>query len=62
MGRCLLIAEYFISVKHKNSENDKKSEDKIYPIYIATSHFESMEGPSKRMRKSQMDDTFGIIF
>ena len=49
MGRCLLIAEYFISVKNKDGNGKETSE--TYPIYIATSHFESLEGPSKRMRK-----------
>ena len=56
MGRALLIAEYFIQTKSKDSP-------KLYPIYIATSHFESMEAEKFVMnRKFQMKDTFAHIF
>jgi hypothetical protein len=37
MGRSLLIAEYYIQTK--NEENQKL----LYPVYIATSHFESLD-------------------
>lgn len=41
MGRALLIAEYFVCIKNK-ADNGVVHE-KLYPIYIATSHFESMD-------------------
>lgn len=57
MGRALLIAEFFIQVRHKLKESEETDElnlsmvdgayfiDKLYPFYVATSHFESLETP-----------------
>ena len=37
--------------------------DKLYPFYIATSHFESLELPAYRKnRQDQLHDTFNVIF
>ena len=60
MSRALLIAEYFIQVRHKLKENQETNDlnlsmvdgayfiDKLYPFYVATSHFESLETPQFR--------------
>ena len=68
MSRCLLIAEYYINVKQKppkgeeDEQSSKKLVDKLYPLYIATSHFESLSNRKFRaMRKAQCNDTFGVI-
>jgi hypothetical protein len=45
MGRALLIAEYFIQAKHKCPITGEE-EDRTFPLYIANSHFESLDGPS----------------
>ena len=60
MGRALLIAEYYIQTKAKNG---KETEDRLYPVYIATSHFESLNDPKyAEIRAVQMADTFNLIF
>ena len=60
MGRALLIAEYYIQTKAKNG---KETEDRLYPVYIATSHFESLNDPKyAEIRALQMADTFDLIF
>jgi hypothetical protein len=46
MGRALLIAEYYIQTKAKNGE---EKEDRLYPVYIATSHFESLSDEAYRL-------------
>lgn len=57
MCRAVLIAEYFIQVRHKLKEGQEVDElnlsmvdgayyiDKLYPFYVATSHFESLNMP-----------------
>jgi hypothetical protein len=45
MGRALLISEYYIQTKAKNQQ---EIEDRLYPLYIATSHFESLDGDKFR--------------
>ena len=56
MGRALLIAEFFIQTKNEDKP-------KLYPIYIATSHFESLNADAFiENRRSQLFDTFGAIF
>ena len=71
MSRALLIAEYFIKVKQKPGPDDwingvePEEEDwafKIHPIYIATSHFESMDNQiSVKNRVGQLHDTLDVI-
>jgi|TARA_B110000285_G_C14850375_1_gene479646 hypothetical protein len=61
MGRALLIAEYFIQAKHKDPITGEE-EDRTFPLYIANSHFESLDGPSILLRQDQMHDTFKVIF
>jgi len=64
MGRALLIAEYFIQVRQKVDESEKNKNaanlsmidgayymDKLYPFYISTSHFESLEVPAYRQNR-----------
>jgi hypothetical protein len=43
-GRALLIAEYYINVKQKikSEQNEILEVNKIFPLYVATSHFESL--------------------
>ena len=56
MGRALLIAEYFIQTKTPDNQ-------KLYPIYVATSHFESLDAEAfVENRRNQLFDTFGAIF
>lgn len=76
MSRALLIAEYFILVRQKISEVEKDNKnlnismidgeyfvDKLYPYYIATSHFESLEVPEfTKNRGDQLHDVFNVIF
>ena len=49
MSRGLLIAEYYINIKIKKRRQEKddgepKLIEKMFPIYVATSHFESLDG------------------
>ena len=78
MSRGLLIAEYYINIKikqPKKKSDQKKQEglyeeeeeqpeviEKMFPLYIATSHFESLDNPGFiKNRFTQMHDTFGVI-
>jgi endonuclease/exonuclease/phosphatase family metal-dependent hydrolase len=72
MGRALLIAEYFVNISSKNVDIQKNPEkvselpkkiERLFPLYIATSHFESLDHSNFRIcRANQLHDTLGVIF
>ena len=66
MSRGLLIAEFYINLKVKQKKTKETDEpaiiEKMFPIYVATSHFESLDAAGfKENRFTQMHDTFGVI-
>ena len=64
MGRALLIAEYYIQVKHKKKVNGEIIQKEVlYPVYVANSHFESLFSIlNKKNRAYQFKDVLGYIF
>jgi len=56
-----LIAEYFIKTESQGA--GQEAEPSIIPIYIATSHFESLDSATCRaFRSRQLSDTLNAIF
>lgn len=53
MGRAILIAEFYINVSFKNdkqliAKGGPAITEKLYPLYIATSHYESLDNLASR--------------